>query len=322
MLTVLLATRNRARILRDVLASYCLVQQPSSGWKIVVVDNGSTDETAAVIASFKSRLPLHSVSEPKLGKNHALNTGLALVEGDLAVFTDDDAFPAPDWLVRLREAVDTQPAYSIFTGPVVPRWESPPPLWNQWVDQGPVFTLTSPTLNEGPIPSYLVYGPNMAVRASIFQSGTQFDPSIGPSGGNYAMGSETELVARLGRQGHEAWYVQGAVVEHFIRKGQMKKAWVMQRAIRYGRGQYRLNYAEKDKSRKLLMGMPRYLLREIFEEGLLMTKACVSFRQEDFFRSRWRLNFVRGKAMEARILVRERRRLAQTRGIVSLPGTR
>jgi L-malate glycosyltransferase len=175
-----------------------------------------------------------------------------------------------------------------------------------------VFTLTSPTLEDGPIPPYLVFGPNMAIRASIFQSGTQFDPSIGPSSGNYAMGSESELVARLARQEHEAWYVGGAVVEHFIRQAQLKKAWVMQRAIRYGRGQYRLSFAEKDKSRRLLMGMPRYLRREIYEEGLLLTKACVSFREEDFFRSRWRLNFLRGKVIEARIAVRERRRMEQT----------
>jgi glycosyltransferase involved in cell wall biosynthesis len=99
MLTVLLATRNRARILRDVLESYCHLQQASSGWKLVVVDNGGTDETAEVIASFESRLPFYSVSEPKLGKNRALNTWLGLVEGDLPVSTHDDAFPYADWLV-------------------------------------------------------------------------------------------------------------------------------------------------------------------------------------------------------------------------------
>ncbi len=125
MLTVLMATRNRARILGEVLDSYGRLQPPSSGWKLVVVDNGSTDETAPVIASFANRLPLHSVREPKLGKNFALNTALGLVEGDLVVFTDDDAFPASDWLLQLRKAADTQPGYSMFGGTIVPRWEAP-----------------------------------------------------------------------------------------------------------------------------------------------------------------------------------------------------
>jgi hypothetical protein len=307
MLTVLMATRNRAPILRDVLESFCHLQAPPYGWKLILVDNGSTDRTAQVIASFINHLPLHHVAEPKVGKNIALNTGLTLVEGDLTVFTDDDVFPDSNWLVQLRKAADTQLAYSMFGGTVVPRWEVPPPPWIQWLELGPVYSITSPLLEEGPIQSFSVYGPNMAVRTGIFQSGMRFEPSIGPRGSSYAMGSETEFTLRLEQRGHKAWHARDAVVEHFIRKAQMKKAWVMQRAIRYGRGQYRLHYAEEIEPRRRLMSMPGCLIRKIYEEGLLMTKAWVSSRQEDFFRSRWRLNFLRGKAIEARNLARERR---------------
>ena len=123
MLTVLLATRNRARILRDVLGAFCQLESPPSGWKLVVVDNGSTDQTTQVIASFANRLPLRSVFESKIGKNFALNTGLELVEGDLAVFTDDDVFPRANWLTEMRKAVDAQLAYSMFGGAILPRWE-------------------------------------------------------------------------------------------------------------------------------------------------------------------------------------------------------
>src|SRR6266851_8291804 len=146
MLTVLLATRNRAAILRETLGAYCHLQEPPSGWKLVIVDNGSTDQTATVLASFANRLPLHAVSEPTGGKNSALNTGLGFVEGDLAVFTDDDAFPHPDWLLELRKAAEAQPTYSMFGGAIVPRWASPPPLWVQWVEPGPVYTLTDPLM--------------------------------------------------------------------------------------------------------------------------------------------------------------------------------
>jgi glycosyltransferase involved in cell wall biosynthesis len=185
MLTVLLATRNRAQILRDVLDAYRHLQAPSSGWKMVVVDNGSTDQTPQVLASFRDRLPLHSVRETKLGKNFALNTGLGLVEGDLTVLTDDDAFPHTDWLVQLQKAAYDHPMYSIFGGTVVPRWEIPPPQWIEWIDLAPIFTITSQSLMEGELPPHLitlVQGPNMAVRASVFQSGTRFDTSIGPRG--------------------------------------------------------------------------------------------------------------------------------------------
>lgn len=307
MLTVLLATRNRARILRDVLESYIHVQQPASGWKLIVVDNGSTDETAEVVSSFKSRLPLHYVSEPRLGKNHALNTGLGLVEGDLLVFTDDDAFPHPDWLVELRKAADTQLSYTIFGGVVVPRWEIPPPHWIQWIELSPVYALTSPSLKEGPIPPLLVFGPNMAVRTRVFQSGMRLDPSIGPRGCDYPMGGETEFLVRLSRQGYKAWHAHEAVVEHLIREAQLNKAWVLQRAIRYGRGNYRMLCAEGITSRKTWVGIPRRLFRDIPKEVLLMGIACLFLKREAAFRSAWHFNFLRGQAIEARILSRQQR---------------
>jgi glycosyltransferase involved in cell wall biosynthesis len=309
MLTVLLATRNRERILRDVLEAFCQLQPPSSGWKLVIVDNGSTDQTAQVVASFAHRLPLHSVLEPKLGKNYALNTGLELVEGDLTVLTDDDTFPRSDWLVQMRRAADMQPMYSIFGGVVVPRWETPPPQWIDWIDLGPTFTITSPSMKEGELPAHLitlVQGPNMVVRTSIFESGTRFDTSIGPRGSDYAMGSETELLLRLGRQGHKAWHVRSAVVEHFVRKEQLERDWIMQRAIRWGRGKYRLYPCVK-----LWGDVPRHLFRDLPKEGLRMAAAWATFRQRAFFRSHWDFNVLLGKGIEARIMAQERQ--AETR---------
>jgi glycosyltransferase involved in cell wall biosynthesis len=304
MLTVLIATRNRAKVLTDVLESYCRLEQPSGGWKLIVADNGSTDNTHAVVASFHGRLPIDSIVESKLGKNHALNTALKLAEGDLVVFADDDAFPHPDWLIRLREAADAHPEYAMFGGAVVPRWEVAPPGWIEWLNQGPVFTLTDSAQADGPIAPNLVFGPNMAIRASIFQAGVQFDPSIGPRGSSYPMGSETELLLRLGREGYGAWYVSGAVVEHLIRQEQLNKSWVMQRAIRYGRGHYRLFGADGTFAGRLWMGVPRHLFRDIPKAGVFAIWAWICRRRETLFRSRWDFNFLRGQAIEARAIAR------------------
>jgi glycosyltransferase involved in cell wall biosynthesis len=296
MLTVLFATRNRAQLLREVLETYCHLQDPRGGWKLVIIDNGSTDETAEIASSFRNHLPLQFVSESRAGKNVALNTGLEHVEGDLAVLTDDDTFPKADWLIQLRRAADDQLAFSMFGGVIEPRWETAPPPWVRWIrDAGPVYTLTDRSLREGPIPGVLVFGPNMAVRTAIFQSGVRFDPAIGPRGSSYAMGSETEILLRLEKQGHRAWHVEHAVVEHFIRKEQLTKEWVLQRAKRWGRGRYRMS-----PTARLWLGVPRHLFRDFPKEGLGILAAFILFRRKAFFNARWRFNILLGIASEAR----------------------
>jgi len=306
MLTVLLSTRDRAAILQKTLESFCCLQRPSSGWKLVVVDNGSTDGTSAVLASFANRLPLHMVSDPAAGKNAALNAGLAFVEGDLTVLTDDDIFPRADWLIELRNAADTQPGYSMFGGSIVPRWEIPPPAWIEWVEKGPMYGLTDSSMKEGEIRPLLVFGGNMAVRSALFQSGIRFDTSVGPRSSSYRMGSETELTLRLNRQGHKAWYVPGAVVEHFIRDYQMREPWVLQRAIRYGRGCFRLWHAETWEP-VTTFGIPRYylrqmnLVRQILQEELKVLTARLGSDHRQFFSARWQRNFLWGVVTEAHL---------------------
>jgi glycosyltransferase involved in cell wall biosynthesis len=305
MLTVLLATKNRAAILQETLEAFCHLQEPASGWKLVIADNGSTDQTSTVLASFANRLPLHAVSEPTGGKNSALNTGLRLVEGDLTVFTDDDTFPHSGWLIELRKAADAQPAYSLFGGAVVPRWESPPPPWVQWLEQGPTYALTDPSMTEGPMPPYLVFGPNMAIRTSVFQSGVRFDPSIGPQSSTYPMGSETELTLRLSQLGHQAWYVPTAVVEHFIRDYQLRQPWVLKRAIRYGRGRFRMDYMRKYRPYPCWFGVPRTFFRQIFEQEKMIIKAWLRSDHREFFSASWRRNFLWGHVIEARLSYRD-----------------
>lgn len=303
MLTVLFATRNGARTLPGVLAAYCRLESPNGGWKLVVVDNASTDETAEIVNSFRDRLPLQYLYETAQGKNAALNTGLDHIEGDIVVLTDDDVFPRPNWLARIRKAADDQPGYSIFGGTVLPHWEVQPPEWiTGSVPAGPVFTLTSQLATEGPTSPESIYGPNMAVRAEIFHEGFRFDPSIGPLGANYAMGSETEFVLRLSRLGHLAWHVADAEVEHFIRDFQLTREWILRRAIRFGRGHYRMTRAEQRSNLSTWQGVPRHLFKQMLVQTALVVKGAASFDEKSVFRARWALNVVRGQIIEARNL--------------------
>jgi len=301
MLTVLLATRNRAEILSRVLDRYCTLEAPLGGWNLVIVDNGSTDLTRDVIHSYKHRLRLIYLFEPQPGKNAALNTGLSSISGDLVLLTDDDAFPYPDWLVRMREAADTNCNYTIFCGTVVPLWQSSPNLnLLSLVPLGPVFTVTDSTVPEGPTGAHNVFGPNMAIRAEVFACGYRFDAHIGPRGSDYPMGSETEFVRRLTKNGFMIWHCPRAVVEHFIPRAHMRLSWILNRAIRFGRGQFRLGQLEQGEVFPSWLGVPRYLFRAMLVEQICILTALLRFDRGKLFRARWQFNYLLGQLIEAR----------------------
>jgi glycosyltransferase involved in cell wall biosynthesis len=289
--------------LTKVLNNLTCIKVPPCGWKLVVVDNGSTDRTREIIESFLAVLPLTYVFEGTLGKSAALNTGLAHLAGDLAVFTDDDVFPRCDWLLQLRKAADDHPSYSIFGGIILPRWEVPPSRWVGWVPPPPLFSITDPRLREGPTDSGFLYGPNVAIRADVFHAGTRFDPSIGPRGPEYPMGNESELLQRLTLQGHKAWYVQEAVVEHFIRDYQMNKSWMLRRAIRFGRGQLRLMNASETTAPRWF-GVPRRLFLRMLKRLVTISVAWLKSDEQKMFVARWELNYLWGHVVEARLLRR------------------
>ena len=310
MLTILFATRNRARVLADVLTAYERLESPTGGWKLVIVDNGSADASREVVARYEGRLPLVLICEPKPGKNAALNTGLEHVSGDLVVFTDDDVYPRPDWLLRLRDAADAHPEAEIFGGRVLPRWEIAPPPWLvAYVPLAPTFTISDANQTEGPMDAQHVFGPNMAVRRKIFEAGNRFDPHIGPSNsGSYAMGSETEFVLRLTAAGARAYSVPSAIVEHFVRKSQMRLAWIIGRAARFGRGQCLLyrrfpsgsefvwgikHPAQGDPG---LLGIPFPLLYQAGRKVVGLMRALLSGDKKRAFMSIWSLSFLYGYA--------------------------
>lgn len=302
MLTIFIATHNGAAALPRVLASYTRLQAPGGGWKLVVIDNGSDDGSADIVASFAHRLPLVCVSEPRRGKNRALNTGLRELEGDLAVFSDGDSLPDADWLVQLRTAADCHPDISIFGGAIRPLWAVPPHDWIvQWVRLPAVFGITDPACEEGPCEPTQVFGGNMAVRAEHFRAGCRFDERIGPTGASrYAMGGETELTLRLAiAERLQCWHCKAARVQHIIWPAMMTQAWILQRAFRLGRCVYRESRQKAAAGRPHVPRGTKEIGRGLV--GAARSLALGSLRRDArrVFLGRWELNLWTGCLAEA-----------------------
>ena len=268
--SVLLATRNRAESLDRMLSSLAAQEAPGIEWEVLVADNGSTDDTQAVLERWSDRLPLRHAIEPTPGKNRAVNRILGMARGALLLFTDDDVVVAPGWLAAHAAAAERWPDHMIFGGLIRPRFPPNPPGWarrDPFVSV--LFAAYQPEIAEGPT-AQLPFGPNYALRAECLR-GTGFDEGVGPNGGEYAMGGETELLRRLARAGAQAIYVPDAIVEHVVRPEQLTERFALERARRFGRGLVRMGDVAWSPHR--LFGAPRYLTRQLVEAWIARAAA-------------------------------------------------
>lgn len=116
--SVIIATRNRAGFLRECLTRLAR-QTVRERIEIVVVDNGSTDDTAAIVTQACSgAMPVRRifVSDPNRGK--ARNAGVAAAKADTIVFCDDDTL-APEGFVEAHLRAHSNKPRSVVSGPIV-----------------------------------------------------------------------------------------------------------------------------------------------------------------------------------------------------------
>ncbi|MEI1246811.1 glycosyltransferase [Rhizobium aouanii] len=236
--TILFSTYNGEKTLPTMLDALCASTLPKEEWKIVAVDNNSSDNTASVLNSFKARLPLEVYFEPKQGKQYALTLGFRHLEGELVILTDDDVIPAPDWIEQFLTLADEQPQFAIFGGLITPEWEERPAPWLvKYGHLGILYALNG-GLPEGPISAALISGPNSAFRRSILGSGYIVHDGLGPDAtvAQFPMGEDTAFALRLEKNGAKAFHSRHPRVRHIVRKGYVNEGWVLRRGERYGMG--------------------------------------------------------------------------------------
>jgi glycosyltransferase involved in cell wall biosynthesis len=304
--TVLFATRNGAHTLPRMLGTLGVLASPSDGWKVVAVDNGSTDDSLNILEQHVREIPMTVLNEPRRGKNIALNTGLALVKGDIIALTDDDIILPRDWLVSIENVAAARAGYDIFGGAIYPVWEEAPPAWVfQCV---PKYFLGWTDFSEGPVKAHAIWGGNMAVRAAVFRE-HKFAEGM-------EMGSETEFTMRTEGSGHRCWHFHASPVGHIIRPYQLKPQWHAERAYKHGRADAMLSHINK----KEALGQSLYRTVRVIKGAGRVTMAAYNVARSrllgnahDHFAAFLRLQYWRGNFAERRALATRYRMSARKR---------
>ena len=205
MLSVIFSSFNGGGDLGRMLDSMAQLEAPPGGWRLIAVDNASSDGSGDVMRSYADRLPIVILTEPIPGKNVALNRALEIAVGDFYIFTDDDVVVRSDWLSQWRAVADAHLSYDLFAGRTLPLWPSEPPQWLlRGVEVGVLYAAHDEVQEEGLVAQQSCMDQAMAVRSSAFAEGVQFDVQIGPDGSaNYPMRKRHGVGAAVGGQGLE-----------------------------------------------------------------------------------------------------------------------
>ena len=113
--SVIICTFNRAHLLPRALDS--LLAQTESSWEAIVVDDGSTDDTDAVVRRYMAEAPnLRYMLHSNRGLPLSRNAGIAAAVGDFVTFLDSDDYYMPDHLASRRRLLAANPDVELLHG--------------------------------------------------------------------------------------------------------------------------------------------------------------------------------------------------------------
>lgn len=232
-ISVVVPTHNRAHFAAHTIKS--LVRQTLAATEIIVVDNASTDDTAAVIGGLKGAVKrLRYITEPRLGVSHARNRGAAEATGDLVAFIDDDAVASPLWLEALVDAALSRPDAAAVAGPIALRWTLPAPAWVRglegWYGQ---FDLGEARCIIEP-PAY-PFASNLALRREALLSIGGFPAELGPRGRLRIANEEDGLFRRVAERGWPVVFEPAALVHHWVHAERLSRRYLLGRGVTQGK---------------------------------------------------------------------------------------
>jgi glycosyltransferase involved in cell wall biosynthesis len=227
-ISLIICTRNRGKLLGPCLASLQDIAT-SHPWELIIVDNGSSDETWAVLTDFAERTKARLLREPSPGLARARNTGVRAASGKILCFTDDDCYPQPDFIDAVAK-VFAENDIGYMGGQVLLHDPEDEPV-----------CITSRTCRAlFPSGDFIttgdVQGACMAFRREVFDDVGLFDTAFG-AGGPLEGAEDCEMVARASFAGWNGGFFIEPIVHHHHRR-RADGAAKIARSYDYSRGAF------------------------------------------------------------------------------------
>lgn len=242
-LSVIIPTRNRAKYLAGALESLTKQTYPVDMYEVLVIDNGSTDNTREVCTSFRNRIPqLRYFYEEKPGLHVGRHLGMEMAKSDVLVYADDDIEAFPTWLEAIAESFQDSEVV-LVGGKNLPKFEDEPPDWirKMWERdrQGNRILGYLSILDLGDekkeINPYHVFGCNFSIRKSILLAAHGFHPDAMPQELiRYRGDGETHVSKFIEKEGMRTNYNPCASVYHTVPRDRMTLEYFNKRAYNEG----------------------------------------------------------------------------------------
>jgi glycosyltransferase involved in cell wall biosynthesis len=267
--SVVVSTRNRAEVLGNCLRALA-GSRTTVSFEIIVVDNGSSDDTRSVVAKIADTcpVPLHYVWESRQGVSYGRNAGIARAVGNIVAFTDDDIQVSADWVEHVHRLFKQHPDLECVGGAVLPIWEQPPPDWldaKHWsplsvTDHGP-----TPFIIDASHPQCLPTS-NLAFRRPVFDR-------IGGFSGEFPRAQDHELQLRFWLSGGRQLYSPSLVVHTAVPAERMRVSYHRRWHTWHGRMCARMRLRERTRpdggvgrvptQQRMILGTPAFLWRDL-----------------------------------------------------------
>ena len=177
--SIIISTRNRAGALAETVQALSQTSiTKGTTIELIIVDNGSTDSTPAVLgkcaAILGSTMRFVALAEPVAGKARALNQAVAVATGNILIFIDDDVRVPQEWIAPLTEPIRDD-GFDAVAGGI----RLAPHLIRPWMTDEHYDYLAC-TSHKNDRPEHPTVGANCAIRRKVVHQLGAFDPEVGP----------------------------------------------------------------------------------------------------------------------------------------------